>query len=297
MYSRYLDFPNTSLPRITKSTRNLDAYSHECRDSQRLFYSLPSLFAALLPAHPNIPDRGVASGRCLTTQIFETVSADTGWYAGLAAQGNNTCSLCSVTVKARAFNPQSVLGPVTIEPDRLIIRIRNQGMNMTTNMKGTAFSAAAQASDSPPLSFRKQSDGALARKLAYVLAGALLAFVVDHKAFATTSGLVYSGAEPSFNNCSANAASAIAGLNQIEACTSPTQIYPQEDPIWAVASDDGVAGGQWSWTLTTTYEPCCGGGGVNGPNYGPISSAPAQYFVAAATPPRAGGDRIPAILQ
>jgi hypothetical protein len=84
------------------------------------------------------------------------------------------------------------------------------------------------------------------------------------------AALVYTGGGPPFNTCQAyTAPSASAAMQQIRACTSPTQIFPQENPIWVVVRDDGVVGGMWAYTLTTTYQPCCGGGGTE-TNYGYI---------------------------
>jgi MFS family permease len=105
----------------------------------------------------------------------------------------------------------------------------------------------------------------LPRWLALILACALLSFSLGQRARAQTTTLIYNGGMPVFNNCSAsNAASATAALNQIRICTG-NQICPSEDPIWSVASDAGVSGGSWSWTLFTTYYPPCGGGGLDGP--------------------------------
>jgi len=143
-------------------------------------------------------------------------------------------------------------------------------MNSEVSVQRILPAIAASALDKRPF------DGPSLRKLAICIAAAALALIMGRTAQAQATGLIYSGAEPEFNNCSSSdAGSAAIALSQIRLCTSPTQVFPQEDPIWAVASDSHTPGDeQWSWTLTTTYQPCCGGGGVDGPNYGQIIATP-----------------------
>ena len=118
----------------------------------------------------------------------------------------------------------------------------------------------------------------LLRRLAFFLTAVMLSLVMTRPLQAQSTGLIYYGGIPIFNNCVANgASSAYLALSQIRLCTG-NQIDPSENPVWSVASDthtpNGNGGSAWSWTLYTTYSPCCGGGGLYGPVFGQISGTP-----------------------
>ena len=143
--------------------------------------------------------------------------------------------------------------------------MRFSGKQVNSNSKPTHISATLRSGESLLL---LRSDRLLA---ILVLATLLLGASWGTPAHA---GLIYYGGVPSFNNCYANnAPSAQAALDQVRICTG-SQIDQRENPIWVVSGDDHVAGGLWYWSVTTTYAPCCGGGGTNGPNHGSIAPGP-----------------------